>query len=312
MSEEGDAPEAGALEIEDILDRLRCPKTGTALRRDGDFLRSAGGASGDAASYPIVDGVPDLRTPPERLTVDLPWYEPWADLETLSLEPPPAHSAPDLPYHLDAQLASVPGDEGDGRWILEVGCGQRQCEAYFARRGFNYVGTDVDHRGRGPHLLSDAHNLPFDSGSFDLYTSMAVYEHLVSPLQAALEAHRILRPGGVFFGTAAFVYGFHDLASFHHMTHGGLLWTFHMAGFEVERIWPDWLYTESIPEMAFGEGPGTPWRMTASALLRVLDWTFVTASRAMRPLAGKPPLDLAARRAERAGSLSFIARKRVD
>ncbi len=287
------------------MDRLRCPRSHSKLKRVDSELRSTQGEQ----AYPIVDGVPDLRSAPERLTLDLPWYEPWEDLAALDLSKPAPHAANDLPYHLDAQLASVPGDEGNGRWILEVGCGERHCEAYYSKRAFNYVGTDVDHRGRGPHIFSDAHNLPFESESFDFYTSLAVYEHLVSPLQAAIEAYRILRPGGVFFGSAAFVYGFHDLASFHHMTHGGLLWTFRMAGFEVERIWPDWDYTDSIPEMAFGEGPGTPWRVASRLALKMLDWSFVGASNLMRPLMRKKAIDLDARNAERAGSLSFIARK---
>jgi len=171
------------------------------------------------------------------------------------------------------------------------------------------VGIDVDHRGLGPHLFADAHNLPFESESFDFYTSMAVYEHLVSPLQAALEANRILRPGGIFFGSAAFVYGFHDRASFHHMTHGGLLWTFRMAGFEVDRIWPDWSYTASIPEMAFGEGPGVPWRLASGAVLKMLDASFVATSDLFRRLLGKQRIDRDARNVERAGSLSFVARK---
>jgi len=92
----------------------------------------------------------------------------------------------DLPRHLDARLASIPGEHGDGRWLIEIGCGERLCEAYFTQRGFRYVGTDVNVRGRGPHLLADAHNPPFADGSFDLYASMAVYEQLASPLLAAI------------------------------------------------------------------------------------------------------------------------------
>lgn len=284
---------------------LRCPATRSKLRLEGDALVST---EGDGR-YPLVEGVPDLRRAPERLALDLPWYEPWNDLDALDLSKPPPHPADDLPYHLDAQLASVPGDAGEGRWVLEVGCGERHCDAYFTKRGFRYVGTDVDHRGIGPHLLSDAHNLPFESETFDFYTSMAVYEHLVSPLQAALEAYRVLRPGGTFFGSAAFVYGFHDRASFHHMTHAGLLWTLRMAGFRVDRIWPDWEYTDSVPRMAFGPGPGKPWQLAAKAMLTILDRSFVATSNLTRRLVGKPRLDLDARAAERAGSLSFIAVK---
>jgi SAM-dependent methyltransferase len=247
---------------------------------------------------------------PARLQIDLPWYEPWSELDAMRFDPPARHPASDLPYHLDAHLASVPGDHGDGRWILEVGCGERKCEPYFTKRGFRYVGTDADHRGVGPHLKVDAHNLPFVDRSFDFYFSLAVYEHLASPLQAALEAHRILKPGGTIFGTAAFVYGFHDRASFHHMTHAGLLWTLRIAGFTDIRIWPDWKYTAAIPEMAFGNSPqGAPWRLAARGLLNVLDSSFVAASQLARRLTGKKPLDTSAREVHNASSLTYVATK---
>ncbi|MHA7836190.1 MAG: class I SAM-dependent methyltransferase [bacterium] len=273
-------------------------------------MPSGGGAeSEEGVGYHFQGGIPDLRQTPERFAVDLPWYEPWEDLEALDLTCPTPLSAPDLPPRLDAPLASIPGEEGVGRWILEVGCGERLCEPYFAGRGFRYVGIDFDHRGAGPQVLADAHNLPFQSGSFDLYTSLAVYEHLASPLQAALEAFRVLREGGTFFGTAAFVYGFHDRASFHHMSHAGLLWILRMAGFRVERIWSDWAYMDSIPQMAFGPGPGKLWQMVARRVLKTLDASFIKSSNLARRTVGKPLIDRSRRAAERAGSLSFEAVK---
>lgn len=293
------------LDLEEILPRLRCPRSRQPLVRKRDGLESVDGYH----RYPIENGVVDLRVPPERLHINLAWREIWDELDALRFELPPRLEAPDLPYHLDACLASVPGEKGEGRWILEIGCGERQCEPYFTRRGFRYVGTDVDVRGRGPHLLADAHNLPFADGSFDLYTSMAVYEHLASPLLAALEARRVLAPRGTFFGTAAFVYGFHDRASFNHMTHAGLLWTFGMAGFADLRIWPDWHYTQSIPEMAFPGREGWPWRAAAKAVLSTLEWSYTRASRLARALVGKRSLDLLGRDVQKAGSLSFSARR---
>jgi SAM-dependent methyltransferase len=289
-----------------LLAVLRCPKSGEPLKLAGENLTS----SISGLTYPFERGVPNLMQAPDRFKIDLPWYEPWSELDALRFEKPTRHPASDLPYHLDAHLASVPGDAGDGRWILEVGCGERKCEPYFSKRGFKYVGTDADHRGVGPHLKTDAHNLPFVDQVFDLYFSLAVYEHLASPLQAALEAHRILKPGGTMFGTAAFVYGFHDRASFHHMTHAGLLWTLRMAGFTDIRIWPDWRYTSAIPEMAFGTGSqGAMWRLAARGLLNVLDSSFVAVSQLARRVTGKKPLDTAAREVYNASSITYVATK---
>jgi SAM-dependent methyltransferase len=293
--------------LTDLMPRLRCPRSFDRLRLcdDGRLVSER-----TAHEYPIVQSVPDLMHPPPRLHLDLPWYEPWHELDDLSFERPDPVEDEDLPYHLDKYLAAVPGKQGDGRWILEVGCGERQCERYFNARGFRYVGSDADHRGAGPHVKADAHNLPFQDSSFDLYTSMAVYEHLASPLLAAVEAFRVLKPGGMIFGTAAFVYGFHDRASFNHMTHAGLLWTLRMAGFRDVRIWPDWHYTTAIPEMGFGPGlQGMPWRVVTRTFLKAMDFSFTRASNAARRIAGKKPLDLKARDVRNASSLTYVARK---
>lgn len=291
--------------LDELIPLLRCPRTQRPLAREGDALRADGGGP----AYAIENGVPDLRVAPERLALDVPWNEPWEALERLPLDPPAPLHAKDLPYHLDAHLAAVPGERGDGRRILEVGCGERLCERWFAERGFFYVGTDFDLRGMGPHFRSDAHNLPLADASFDLMVSLAVYEHLVAPLAAAREAFRVLRPGGTFFGSAAFVYCFHDRASFHHMTHAGLLWTLASAGFRVERIWPDWLYPSSISEMGFRGAQGLPWRVATRGFLRAMEGSFVAASNLARRLARKPPIDVQRRRVETAGSLSFVAHK---
>jgi SAM-dependent methyltransferase len=291
--------------LDELIPLLRCPRSRRPLVRNDAALASDDGTH----AYAIEDGVPDLRVSPARLVLDLPWREPWDALDRLPLDPPPPLHAPDLPHHLDAHLAGVAGARGDGRRILEVGCGERLCERWFAERGFAYVGTDFDRRGMGPHFLSDAHNLPLPDASFDLTFSLAVYEHLVVPLVAAREAFRVLRPGGTFFGSAAFVYCFHDRASFHHMSHAGLLWTLENAGFTVERIWPDWLYPSAIAEMGFRGTQGAPWRVATRAALRTLEASFVATSNVARRLAGKERLDVARRNVETAGSLSFVAHK---
>lgn len=291
-----------------LKEKLVCPASGRPLEFTASGCRSVGGDH----EYSFMGDVLDLRKAPERLQIDLPWYEPWNDLDSLRISPPDSLQSRELPYHLDDHLAAVPGEQGDGRWLLEIGCGARQCETWFQKRGFQYVGTDVDVRGPGPHLLADAHNLPFADNSFDFYLSTAVYEHLVSPLTAALEGYRVLRKGGIFFGSAAFVYGFHDRASFHHMSHGGLLYTLRAAGFVVERMWPDWPYTASIAEMGFRGRQGALWRLATQAFLNGAEWSFTSVSALARRLFKKAPLNMAERALHMAGSVSFVARKDRD
>ena len=289
-----------------VLPMLRCPKSGASLSLEGDELRTGDGSF----SYPCKAGIPDLRSAPSELSIRRPWYEPWDDLETVRLaEPEVTVETSHLPYHLDKYLASIAGNDGEGKSILEVGCGDRQCESWFNERQFNYVGTDVDIRGPGPHLMADAHNLPFADESFDFYTSMAVYEHLVSPLTAAQEAYRVLKPGGVFFGSSAFVYCFHDRASFHHMSHAGLLYILRVAGFDVDRLWPDWDYQDAIPQMGFRGGIAAPWRALISSTLRFSEWSFIKTSNLARRIVGKPLINQFERRLHTAGSISFVARR---
>ncbi len=299
-------PLANTDRLAQILPLLRCPQSGLRLKLTADELRTID----NSICFPTISGVPDLRRPPSTIDIRKPWYEPWDDLEKVLLaEPETTVDTDGLPYHLDKHLASVAGNEGGGRSILEVGCGDRQCETWFSGKNFDYVGTDVEVRGRGPHILADAHNLPFADESFDFYTSMAVYEHLVSPITAAQEAFRVLKPGGSFFGSSAFVYCFHDHASFHHMSHAGLLYVLRVAGFEVERLWPDWDYQDAIPEMGFRGGIAAPWRLLISGTLKFSEWSFVMASNLARRIVGKPLIDQFERRLHMAGSVSFVARR---
>ena len=284
---------------------VQCPETGQRLiENHGTFTTEDG-----QRTYLPRGEIPDLQRPPKRFSMDVPWFEPWSVLDKMHADPPVPLEDPDLPYHLDPYQHAVIGPEGRGRSVLEIGCGERQCDRFLTARNFSYVGVDVDHRGIGPNLFADAHNLPFKSDTFDIAFSMAVYQHLANPIQAAKEAFRVLKPGGMYLATAAFVYGWTDRASFFHMSHAGLLMILTYAGFDNVRVWPDWRYSASIPNMSFASPMARPWRRGAEATLSFLEWTYTQTAETARKLAGKPTLASTNRDLKTAGSLTFLATK---
>lgn len=272
---------------------------------DGDRLRTVD----ESNSYQVLDGVPDLRLAPARLRIDAPWYEPWDDLDSLILEAPDPYVGLDVPPRLDEfQAGAILAGSGE-HWVLEVGCGEKWNKPWLGSRGFEYVGMDIDSRGPGPDVLGDAHNLPITDGAFDLVISFAALEHVVSPITVMSEINRVLRPGGRFVGSAAFMYGFHDRASFFHMSHGGLLYALGIAGFEVERMWCDWPYASSVSQWGFRGAIAAPWRWATRSVLWASEHSFVALSNLARRTVGKALIDKPRRAVEMAGSISFVAKR---
>jgi SAM-dependent methyltransferase len=269
--------------------------------REGDHLVSSG------ARYPIVGGVPDLRVAPSRLSVDLPWVD---VSDSVAIESGAFEYLPNFAFPPDVHplVHSLVDLDGRGRTIVDVGCGIRNVEEFFLSRGFRYVGVDYERRGVGPDLLVDAHRMPFRDGAIDMYYSNSVYEHLTSPLIAALEGRRVLRKGGVFWGSTAFMYGFHDHASYHHMSHAGVLLLLRQAGFTKIRLLPGLDYPAAIAASAFGRNSGArPWTVATRLVLRLMDASYLATSNGVRRLVGKRRIDRRTRKLHLSGGVGFSA-----
>lgn len=128
--------------------------------------------------------------------------------------------APIVPYtDMLGFLARVFAKTGNGRRLLEVGCGTAQNLA-FARwaMGFDVVGVDyspaaiaqaramLGARGLDAELrVADATALPFDDGCFDAVAERAVIQQndRATGLAILAEMVRVLRPGGYLCCTLA-------------------------------------------------------------------------------------------------------------
>lgn len=97
-------------------------------------------------------------------------------------------------------------DFAEGKDVLEVACGSGQGLGYLAKKARRVVGGDCDpnlvdmakshYNGRIDVRRLDAHELPFDDGSFDVVLLYEALYYLSRPDRFVAEARRVLRDGG--------------------------------------------------------------------------------------------------------------------
>jgi SAM-dependent methyltransferase len=269
---------------------LRCPACDAAVRRVADGAACAGCAT----IYPTTPtGALDLRLQRPR-TVTLPFTigphplaPPAVDDGPLQAHPHPAvdFAGLDVPRHLSPALMSyLPRARGATSLALDLGAGAATLGPVCARAGFGYV--SLDHDGPRAAILGDAHGLPFADATFELVVSIAVLEHLRYPLVAMREVHRVLKPGGVFIGTVAFLEPFHA-DSFYHHTHLGTLSALRYAGLDVQRVAPSAGWTVLVAQASNALFPLLP-RALAVNLVRPLDAVHRALWRARAVMRARP------------------------
>ena len=59
-------------------------------------------------------------------------------------------------------------------------------------------------------IVADAHNIPFEDGSFDVIQTEFMIEHVKDPFQVASEVSRVLKPGGILYISYPFIHPYHS------------------------------------------------------------------------------------------------------
>lgn len=113
----------------------------------------------------------------------------------------------------------------DSSVVLDVG-GNRQIGA----KGYKYPTETVSSwtylnidPNTNPDVVADASEIPLSDASVDVVVCTEVLEHLASPSHCIAEILRILKPGGIFIGSAPFVFPVHgDPNDYYRYTESGL------------------------------------------------------------------------------------------
>jgi SAM-dependent methyltransferase len=123
---------------------------------------------------------------------------------------------------------------------LDVGCGLRPYERYFAEG--EYVGIDVEESGRAaggkrPDRYFNGVEIPYDDQTFDAIICTEVLEHCIDPERLTAEMYRVLRVGGQLLVTVPFIWGVHEAPyDFRRYSPFGVRRLLESAGFAVEGV----------------------------------------------------------------------------
>jgi SAM-dependent methyltransferase len=94
----------------------------------------------------------------------------------------------------------------------DVGCGDKPFAKFLEGKVEKYIGVDIEdgfYDSSHIDLIGSAYEVPVSSETADAVISSQVIEHLNKPLDAIKEAHRILKPSGLFFLSFPFLYPMH-------------------------------------------------------------------------------------------------------
>jgi len=108
--------------------------------------------------------------------------------------------------------------EGSGL-CLDIGCGDGCHKSLIEKKGWTWIGLDIDIARGGADICADIENLPLANNSVSLVVLSQLLEHVPHPWIALKEVSRVLKPGGAVYGSVSCLEPLHDGRSYYGFTH---------------------------------------------------------------------------------------------
>lgn len=191
----------------ELLERLRCPKTGQRLTLDtseliADAIESGWLVSADGQHrYPIRNGIP--RFVPETNYADNFGMQ-WNHFRQTQLD---SHSGHPISANRFWKATGWRPEDMQGQWVLDAGCGAGRFAEVALNAGANVVALDyssavdacyanLKHHPNLHVVQGDIYALPFERESFSFVYSLGVLQHTPDVARAFAALPPMLQSGG--------------------------------------------------------------------------------------------------------------------
>ena len=219
-----------------------CPDSGKPLTKiDQDAL-----ITDDGLKYPILKNNTYCLLPQQQISEEI-----WSKRDEAFQRKGSGHSWAYNHWH-DLGLKDLIGPSQKSNLLLNFGSGDAKEKKELEGMGYKVIALDIDPMD-GVDIVADGHKLPFADRSFDTIISFEVLEHVEYPWVVIKEINRVLKPGGRFIGSVAFLKPYHY--SYFHMSHYGVTSLLEFGRFEIKQIYGGQNFLSTLFRLVYPVGP---------------------------------------------------------
>jgi ubiquinone/menaquinone biosynthesis C-methylase UbiE len=203
------------LERKEVLEMLRCPKTGDKLHQV-DYKLVAD-SSEKQAEYTIIEDCPIVIDFDKSVLSPDDLMRPFAAVERKShsgllaflrnlVSPTLDSTTKNVQQFVDLLLKTTTNPQ-----VLVVGGGTvgQSMDALYAHPRISIVAFDI-YSSPNVQFVADGHQIPLPDQRFDAVIIQAVLEHVLEPAVVVAEIHRVLKDQGIVYAETPFMQHVHE------------------------------------------------------------------------------------------------------